>query len=55
MLSLTGNFAILPEFEIAVHWKTIFWRLYTTLFILRALSNKANFFICKNCKIGRDI
>ena len=45
----------MPEFEIAVHKKTIFRRLYITLFISRVLSNKTNFFISKNWKIDRDI
>ena len=35
--------------------KTIFRRLYITLYILQALSGKTNCFICKNCKIGRGI
>ena len=38
----------MPDFEIAVHEKTIFRRLYITLFISRVLSNKTNFFISKN-------
>ena len=45
----------LPEFEIAVHQKTIFGILFTKLFILQTLSNKTNFFMCKNFKIGREI